>query len=165
MLNERAFLWGGHLFRLQVFLPNRSIVPYVNGFRDMSLYEVCYYVCLEWANTRGWIIITNRVPHTRRPISWKVNPKIGDPDFLLLQSLFPSFFWEDASVNVWCTRLCTSCCVDDKTNPKTLNPWSTGLRPGHIYQDFRYRAGITHYTDCLNELTSYSTRNQDKTSS
>jgi hypothetical protein len=162
-LNGLAVLWGNHLKSLSIYVQHVRVFKYVGSFHDMSLYEVCFLVCLEAASSKGFININTRVPQTSRPISWKVNPQINDSQFAALQTIFPSFFWETGSKNVWCTRLCTSCCTSQST--KALNAWEVGLQSGILYQDFRYRDRIAHYTDCCNELASYSSKHQPKPSS
>ena len=153
-----ATSWAQHL-RLRGIdsVPPPRTLPYVESFRTMSLYEVCFYLCLEHAIACGWIKVMNRIASSLRPFRWRVPANIQPQDLQSLRDLFPRFFLEAPSQSVWCTRLCITCTAAGAQTRE--NPWQRVFQPGYEYFDFRFSKSYPWYLDWLNELTSFSQKN------
>jgi hypothetical protein len=150
-----ALSWAKHLrLRGITSVPPPRALPYVESFRNMSLYEVCFYLCLEHAIACRWIKVMNRITSTFRPFRWRVPTDIKAEDLQSLRDLFPRFFLEAPSENVWCTRLCIGCVASGAQTRE--NPWERVFQPGYEYFDFRFTKNFPWHLDWSNELTSFS---------
>jgi hypothetical protein len=147
VLNALAVEWGKQLWLQKVTVPPAHTLPYTESFGDMSLYEVCFCLCLEFASKQGWIKVLQRIGGSLRPFHWRVL------DEAPLRALFPRYFFEPQALHTWTTRLCLVCCPTGGSQYEHIS--TALLRTGYDYTDLRFGSHCPSYIDWANELNSF----------
>jgi hypothetical protein len=147
VLNALASEWGKQLRMQNVTVPSARDKPYVESLGDMSLYEACLCLCLEFAEKAGWIKVLQRVAGSLRPFCWRVL------DEEALRTLFPRYFYEPSSFHTWTTRLCIMCHPSSERRFENIS--NAVLRAGYDYIDLRFVVNYPLYFDWANELNCF----------
>jgi hypothetical protein len=146
--------WGDFCVRSKIPLPDPTRFPYVAEFDDMTLFEVCFYTCFEYA--ARWIDI-ERDAASQRPTKWSVPNTFTEAEVESVQRCFPSFFWSADSEPIWNACLCHFGRQHANLSA-AWKPWELGLSTAAYFEDYRLniRSEDACWTNWKQELGAYS---------
>jgi hypothetical protein len=119
-LHDMANEWGQWCKQRDIQLPRQ---PYIlKELVSSSLYEACFFICIENACLKGMVRIIDKEEKSERPKEWTVIKHGAD--------IFPPYFYTADAESTWNTL------AFGKGKPQ-LMPWRDGLNNGDVFVDIR----------------------------